>query len=167
MGEYYKTQQQLQAERRKKQKEDNASAVVVGLLIAGAITYGVYALKRARQTAVSGPQTSLFDFMHPDIDEAWRAMEEYQQSLFRRSRIQPPGYGIVSDERTGDEYYEGTVFEFYKQAWPHPMEYLREVTGEKLAHLSDISFAEMQKAKKFGYTLYIYQDGELVNTWNE
>lgn len=93
---------------------------------------------------------------HPDIEAAWAAMEN------RPRPWSAPGYDGYIDADTEDEYPLDTVFEVYKvprYSANGEMSLVHSIEGEDLINASRIIKGDIQKAKKFGYDLYIFQDG--------
>lgn len=93
------------------------------------------------------------------LNRAWEDMKRYYQ---RR------GPQFYVDAYTGDEYPEETIFEVYK-AHPYTGSLipLHIIEGEELAHAYQIIEGSIEKARRLGYDIYVFQNGvqlrEFVN----
>lgn len=94
-----------------------------------------------------------------DIERAFAAMQRDRWN----SRYHLQDYYV--DKETRDEYPSDTVFEVYKQSrYMHdaPIELVYQIEGEKLPFTTRIIDGTIAKAKRFGYDLYIFQNGEQI-----
>lgn len=103
---------------------------------------------------------------HPDIEEAWQAFENRKRPVWERANHSMlDGYGLIVDQDTGDEYPEDTVFEVYKVPRydsSAQLSLLHVIEGEDLEVASRVIQGDINKAKKFGYDLYIYENGNEI-----
>lgn len=175
--EVYKTGNQLRREQIKQKHDETAAAIgallLVGLVTLGAITFSkkkrvVAGVGQARQLAIDFDEQQ----HRADIEQAFAQMQERQfqrrrADMFRRYPDVEDYYYV--DRETGDEYPMTTIFELYSKNRynEEPMKHIRDIEGEELELLSETIHRYMDKARTFGYTLYLYQDGALVDTFND
>lgn len=174
MADYYKQRHLSPKER----DEAAAALTLLGLAIAGTVTItaagirnrkGVGVLQRDTQTSfdyIFDDELALYKqeertpydpAMHPDIEKAYKDM-----ALYRSYRFTPEEY---VDAETGDEYPADTVFEVYKiprYSSTGQLSLVHAIEGDDLINATRIMDGDIAKAKKFGYDLYIYQNGDLA-----